>query len=161
MSWLSGLAATVRPSSSAMRANLALGQVAEREAQEIELLAGRAVEEIALVARRVGALVQLDRPPFDDAPHIMAGRQAIGAELAREGDQVGELHALVAQRAGHGRPPARIFVGEAVDHAVAEAAFVIEHIMGDAEPVGDGLGVVNVLAGAAASPDRFAASPWS
>ena len=79
----------------------------------------------------------------------MAGREAIGAKLAREGDQVGELHALVAQRAGHRRPAARIFVGEAVDHAVAEAAFVIEHIMGDAEPVGDRLRVVNVLPGAA------------
>ena len=40
--------------------HLVLGQVAERKAQEIELLARRAVEEIALVAARVGALVKLD-----------------------------------------------------------------------------------------------------
>ena len=41
---------------------------------------------------------------------------------------------------------------------VAEAALIIEHIMGDAEPLGDRLGVVDVLAGAAGprAPDRLA-----
>ena len=88
----------------------------------------------------------------------MAGREAVGAELAREGDEVDELHALVAACARHRRPPMRIFVDEAVDHALAEAAFVIEHIMGDPEPVGDHLGVVDVLAGAAGAraPHRLA-----
>ena len=81
----------------------------------------------------------------------MAGGEAIGAKLAREGDQVDELHPLVAQRAGHRRAPRGIFVGELVDHAGAEAAFIVEHIMGDAEPVADGLGIVDVLPGAAAA----------
>ena len=79
----------------------------------------------------------------------MAGGEAIGAKLAREVDQIDELHPLVARCARDRRPAAGIFVGEAVDHAGAEAAFVIEHVMGDAEAVGDGLGIVNVLAGAA------------
>ena len=39
--------------------HLVLGQIAEREAQEIQLLARRSIEEIALVPARVGALVQL------------------------------------------------------------------------------------------------------
>ena len=42
--------------------DLALGQVAQREAQEIELVGGGAVEEIALVARRIAAL------PYSSAP---------------------------------------------------------------------------------------------
>jgi hypothetical protein len=67
----------------------------------------------------------------------MAGRQAIGAELAGQAEQVGELHALVAAMQGIGVRPAHIFVGEAVDHAFAEAALIVEDIMGDAEPVGD------------------------
>ena len=131
------------------RPDLALGQAAQGEAQEVELLGRRPVEEIALVAARVGALVELGPAIVHDPPHIMASRQAIGAELAREGDQVGELHALVAQRARHRRPAVGIFVDEAVDHAAAEATFVIEHVMGDAEPVGDRLRIVNVLPGAA------------
>ena len=138
--------------------HLVLRQIAERKAHEIELLARRAVKEIALVAARIGALVQLDAAAIHHPPHIMAGGEAIGAELAREGDQVDELHALVARRARHRRPAVRIFVDEAVDHAFAEAAFVIEHVMGDAEPVGDLLRVVDVLAGAAgaacAAPPR-------
>ena len=137
MSWLSGLAATVSPASSGEPADFALGETAQRKAQEIELLARRAIEEIALVAVRIGALVELGAALAHNAPHIMAGGEAIGAKLAREGDQVGELHPLVAQAAWHRRPARRIFVGEAVDHAGPEAAFIVEHIMGDAEPVGD------------------------
>jgi hypothetical protein len=45
----------------------------------------------------------------------------------------------------------RIFVGELVDDPGPEPAFVIEHIMGDAEPVANSLGVIDVLARAAAS----------
>ncbi len=153
-----GLRRDVEPELRGNPPHLILGQVAERKAHEIELLARRAVEEIALVAARIGALVQLDPTAVDDAPDVMAGRQAIGAELARESDQVDELHALVAGRAGHRRAAVRIFVDEAVDHALAEAAFVIEHVMRDAEPVGDLLRVVNVLPGAAgaAAPHRLA-----
>ena len=79
----------------------------------------------------------------------MAGRQAVRAELARESDEVDELHALVAARARHRRPAVRIFVDETVDHAGAEAALVIEHVMRDPEPVGDHLRIVDVLAGTA------------
>jgi len=138
--------------------HLVLGHRAQWEAQIIELLAGRAVEEIALVAARVGALVKLGAAMPDQPLDIMAGGEAVGAKLARERDQVGELDPLVACRARHRGPAARIFVGKAVDHAAAEAAFIIEHIMGDAEPIGDHLRVVNVLprAACAGTPDRRA-----
>ena len=68
-----------------------------------------------------------------DAADIMAGGQRLGAQLARRVHQVGELHPLVAAHAGDRRFAARIGVGEILDHALAEAAFVIEHIMGDAD----------------------------
>jgi hypothetical protein len=80
----------------------------------------------------------------------MARREAIGPELARNGQEVGELHPLVAGDAGDRSPPPHIFVGEAVDHAVPEAAFIVEHIMGDAEPVRDRPRIVDVLTRAAA-----------
>ncbi len=88
----------------------------------------------------------------------MAGREAVGAELPGECDEVDELHALVATRAGHRRPALGIFVDEAVDHAAAKPAFIVEHVMGDAEPVGDRLRVVDVLSRAARarSPHRLA-----
>ena len=40
------------------RAGLALGQLAQREAQQVELLRRRGVEEIALVALRIGGPVE-------------------------------------------------------------------------------------------------------
>ncbi len=132
-----------------MPPNLALRQVAEREAKKLELLASRAVEKVALVARRVGTLVQLDPPAVHDPPDIVARREAVGAEFLRELHEVHELHALVAERAGHGSPATGIFVGEMLDHAFAEAAFIIEDVMRDAEPVGDGASIIYVLPRAA------------
>src|SRR5918993_2154849 len=119
---------------------------------------GGAVKEVALVTRRVRALVHLDPVILCNAPHVMAGRQTIRSEVLCKGHQVHELHALIAERTGHGRPPARIFVGEMLDDAVAEPAFVIEDVMRDAEPVGDRARIVDVLTGAtgAGTLRRFA-----
>ena len=89
----------------------------------------------------------------------MAGREAIGAEIAGDAEQIGELHPLVAAHARDRRAPGDIIVGEAIDHAVAEAALIIEHIMRDAEPVGDGARIADVLPGAAAARLRPTAAP--
>ena len=113
MSWLSGLSATASASSRAISRTAGLGHVAEREAQIIELVARRREQEIALVARRIGRAVQLGAMSAGHAAHIMAGGEAIGAEVAREAQQIGELHPLVAADAGDRRAPPRIFVGEA------------------------------------------------
>ena len=82
---------------------------------------------------------------------VMPGRKAVGAELARERNEIDELDPLIAAGARHRRTTPRIFVDEAIDYPASEAALIIEHIMGDAEPVGDLLCVVNVLAGAASA----------
>ena len=102
--------------------------------------------------------MQLDAPAIHHPPHIMAGREAIGAEFASKLDQIDELHALIARRTRHRRTPVRIFVDEPVDHPFAEPAFVIEHVVCDPQPVRDLLGIVDILAGAAgaAAPHRLA-----
>ena len=79
----------------------------------------------------------------------MAGRQNVGAEIARGIEEVGELDVLVAGDAGHGRLAGRIALGEGIDHLLAELALVIEHIMRNAEARRDLAGVVDVLACAA------------
>jgi hypothetical protein len=104
----------------------------------------------------------------------MAGRQAIGAKLARQSQQVGELHALIAAHARDRRPPLRVIVRETLDHAFAEPTLIVEHIMSDAEPLGDLGGIVDILPRAAAAgarhrrtvivelerhPDHFGAAP--
>jgi hypothetical protein len=87
----------------------------------------------------------------------MAGRETVCTELLRKCDEIDELHALVAARAWHGGATARIFVDETVDYAVPETAFIVEHVMRDAEAVGDLPGVVDILPGATrtCAPDCF------
>ena len=79
----------------------------------------------------------------------MAGRQNLGAEFARGFEQVAEFDRLIALHAWHRRLAGHIALGEAVDHRFLEAAFVVEHVMRNAEPRGDGAGIMDVAAGAA------------
>ena len=79
----------------------------------------------------------------------MAGGEAIRAEIARGLQEVFELHFLIALHAGNGRLAAQVAVGKVVHHRLAEAAFVIEHVMGNADAVCHAAGIVNVRARAA------------
>ncbi len=102
--------------------------------------------------------MQLRPVHADDAADIMAGRQAIGAEIARHLKQVGELHALIAAHARDRSAARDIFVRKPIDHRFPECALIIEHIMRDAEPIGDRPRIRNIAPCAAASraPDRRA-----
>jgi hypothetical protein len=64
-------------------------------------------------------------------------------------EQVAELDALIAAHAGDRGFAGEIGIGEILHHRLAEAALVIEHVMGDADAIGDAAGVVDVLPGAA------------
>ena len=75
----------------------------------------------------------------------MAGGQAIGAQFLRQREQVGKLYPHVAANAGNRGSPVQIFIGEAIDHRITEAAFVVEDIMRDAERIGDAARVANIL----------------
>jgi hypothetical protein len=79
----------------------------------------------------------------------MAGRERDRAELARGVEQVAELDRLVALDARHRRLAGRIAFGKAVDHRLLEAAFVVQHVMRDADALGDAARVVDILASAA------------
>ena len=126
-------------------AHLGFGQATQREAQIVELRLGRREQEIALVARRIGGTVQLRPRRALDPADIMAGRQAIGAQVARDLEKVGELHAHIAFDAGDRRAPGHIFIGKVGDHRIAKPAFIIKDIMGNADAVGDRARVANIL----------------
>ena len=79
----------------------------------------------------------------------MPGRQRSAAEFAGGRKQVAKLDGAVALDAGHRCFAERVALGKIVDHLLAEAAFIIQHVMGNAKPGGDVAGVVNVTAGAA------------
>jgi len=101
-----------------------------------------------LVARRIDGAVQFGAVVADDAADVMPGRQTIGAQFFGKREKVGEFHAHVAADARDRRAPGNIIIGEAVDHRIAKPALVIEDIMCDAERVGDGARIADVLSGA-------------
>ena len=131
-------------------AHLRLGHVAERKAQEVELLARGREQEIALVAVGIRGADQRARSVGEAARgDVMPGGQRRGAELARGLQQIAELDRAVALDARHRRLAGGIAVGEIVDHLLAESALVVQHVMRNADPLGDVAGIVDVLPGAA------------
>ena len=154
MSWLSGFARHVEAEGGRRLAHLGLGQVAEGKAQHVELPARGGEQEVALVLGAVGGPLQRAVGPAIRARHlarddVVAGRQHVGAEILRRGEQVAELHGLVAGHAGDGRAPRQVGVGEGLDHALAKARLVVQHVVREAARLGHAARVVNVLARAA------------
>ena len=84
-----------------------------------------------------------------NSAHIMTRCQAIGAELARHAEQVGEFRPHVAADTGDGRTAGEIFVGELLDDFLAKCAFMVEHVMRDPEPVGHCARIADIVARAA------------
>ncbi len=64
-------------------------------------------------------------------------------------EQIPELDRAVALDAGNGRLAVEIALREAVDDGLAKAGLVIEHVMRDADRLGDPAGIVDILARAA------------
>ena len=134
-------------------ARLRLGHVAERKAQIVELFARGREQKIALVAIGVGGANQRARSVGQSARgDIMAGGERGSAKLARGREQIAKLDRAVALDAGHRRLARGVAVGEIVDHRFTKPALVVQHVVRDADPLGDVAGVVDVLAGAARAP---------
>jgi hypothetical protein len=77
------------------------------------------------------------------------GRQNLSAELARGDQQIVELDRHVAFDARHRRFTVNVALGKTVDDRFLEAAFVVEHVVRDADALGNAPRIVNVLASAA------------
>ena len=112
-------------------ARLRLGPVAERKAQEVELLAGGGEQEIALVALVVAGAVERARRRPAAAATRRNGRSPAPwrRARARSTSRSRNLIDMVAVDARHRRLARDIALGEAVDHRLLEAALVVEHVM--------------------------------
>src|SRR5262245_44822483 len=127
-----------------------LGALAERKAKDIELLPGRAEKEIALIAlllpRAIKGAAAAGQWP---RCHVVTGRENLGAQFPRGDEQIVELDRHIAVDAGHRRFAVNVALGEAVDHGLLEAAFVVEHVMRNADAFRNAARVIDVLTGAA------------
>ena len=144
-----GLGGHRQPHALGRRAYLALGHAAEREAQEVDLLLRGGKEEIALVAVRIDRPAQGPVRAIGAAADVVPRRQRVGAQFAGGLQQVGELDRLVAGDARNRRLAGDVAFGEGVDHRLAKTLLVVEHVMGNAELLGNRARVADVLACAA------------
>src|SRR5262249_23177557 len=76
---------------------------------------------------------------------VMPGGQRVGLQLARGGKQLLELDVLVAGHAGNRRLARNIAVCERLNHTRLKALLVVQHVVGDAELVGNAARIVDVL----------------
>jgi hypothetical protein len=139
---------------------LGMGMPPSGKAQEVELLARGGEQEIALVALGSAARCSA-RPPRGPARarDVVAGRQRVGAEVARGLEQVGNLTRWLqatqgsASRRAHSSRRSRSITA-------AEAALVVEHVVRDAEALGDARASWMSWP-AQQAPLRWVAAPWS
>src|SRR5690606_4942792 len=129
-------------------ARFALLQIAQREAQEIELLAGGREQEIALVAGRLGRPVQLGTVRSLNPANVVPRHEGVAAEVAGRLHQVAKLDPLVAPDAGDRGRTRQVGLDEIVDHRLAKAALVVEDIVRNPQPVRHAPSIVDVLSGA-------------
>ena len=94
------------------------------------------------------------------ADRIVAGRQQIGAEVIRGGEKIGKFHMLIAGDTGDGGFARDIGARERLNHFLAKALLVVEHIVGNTEPSRDVPRVVDILPRATRA-FAMVASPWS
>src|SRR5581483_2378482 len=129
--------------------HLRLAIAAERKAEPGELLARGGEQEVALVALGVAGAIELGpRRPLAQGD-VVPGGERIGLELARRLEQLVELDLLVADHAWDRGLAGHVALGERLHDGRSEALLVVEHIVGDAEPVGDAARIMDVLAGTA------------
>ena len=158
MSWLSGLVGDRQAKARRQRPRFALFQAAQGKPEKIQLRPRGREQEVALIALRVGRLMQLGARAAHLPPHVVAGRERAGAEVLRDLQQVPELDPLVAAHARDRRSPGRIALGKVLDHLRPEALLEVEHVVRDVEVPGHLAGILDVLPGAAGAlaPERLA-----
>jgi hypothetical protein len=129
---------------------LGLGLIAKREAQKVELRARGGEQEIALVAAFLAGAIERTRPIGKPARrNIVPGRQNLGAKFTRRIEQIAELDGAIAVDAWHRRLARHVTLRKTVDHRFLEAAFIVEHVVRNADLFGDAARIVNVVTGAA------------
>src|SRR6185312_2977526 len=82
---------------------------------------------------------------------IVSGGNRGGADLERGFEPLVELDGSIAETAGDRGASGAVLVHEGAHHIALETLLVVDHVVGDAEALGDAAGVVDVVKRAAAS----------
>jgi len=128
-------------------ANVALGELAEREFAAGKLFLRKSPEKIGLILagiERTQELITVCGGIVTDAG-VMAGRETVGADLAGHAKKRFELYVGVAVGAGDGSAAAEVILHKGTDDTLFELVLEIDDIVRKVEMLRDALGVVHVV----------------
>src|ERR1700722_390924 len=133
-------------------ADFVLLQFAEGKIGARELLLRKAEEEISLVLGFVHGSEKFVAAGMRIVAHasVVAGGNALGANLARSDEELIELHVIVAHGARDGRAAFEIIRDEGTDDVELELALEIHDVERDPEMFGDAARVVHIVVRATA-----------
>src|SRR5262249_5324091 len=136
-----------------VRPHFRLRQLADREERLGEVGGAEREEEVRLVLRGVGrgAEARAAGAGIRADAGIVAGGETRGAELAGAPAKQPELDPLVAARARVRGAAREILVEEGLDDGAREGLGRVEDVVREAQPIGDGARVVEVVERAAAA----------
>src|SRR6185503_5645071 len=133
-------------------AHLRLTHLAQREARAAELLLREPEEEVSLVLGRVSRATQQPAVALRRklAARVVARGQQVCANLPRRDQQLIKLKMVVAQAARDGRAPGKVLGDKRTHHVALKTLLVVDDVVGNAQVLGHGARVVDILNGAAA-----------
>ena len=141
-----------------LRPDLRLRQLADRQEQTVERLAGHPPQEVRLVLVVIGAKVEFRRAGAgSDHARVVPRRQPAAVQRVRPHEEVPELREAVAADARDRRAAGRVLRHEVVDHVAREVLLHVEHVVRHVELGGDGLGVRDPVEAAAGARRALAA----
>src|SRR5215472_15414154 len=128
-------------------ANLGLLHFAKGKEGSRELLLGKAEEEVGLI---LGVICRARENPASACLVVMvasvvASGDAVGADLTSGEEELVELEVVVAEGAGDGRASMEVLVDEGADDVGLEAVLLVDDVIGDAELLGYGASIVDVV----------------
>ena len=86
---------------------------------------------------------------------VVAGGDAVGADLTGGDEELVELEVVVAESARDGSAAGEVFADEGLDHLGFEAVLLVDDVVRDVQLLGYVASVVDVVDGAAAALDGF------
>ena len=137
-----------------MRADLVLGEAAEREPHRRELLDRHREQEVRLVLAGVEATPQLVIAAVVDDLRVVAGDEYVGADRTRPLQERRELDVLVALHTRVRRLAREGRLDEVVHDRGAELGGEIHDVVRDAEVCGDRARVLDIARAAAPATRR-------
>ena len=133
-------------------AHFVLGKFAQRKIGARELFLRKSEKKIALVLRFIHGPQQFVAARFRIVAYarVVAGGDALGANLARGHQQLIELHVVIAHGARNRRAAFEIIVHERLNHVQFELALEIHDVERNAQMLGHAARVVDIVVRAAA-----------